>query len=414
MGAEAVYRRPWLYAKQQAAVFHAARYGVVEASTKSGKTVSHMAWLLEQAMRGTTGDHYWWAAPTYAQTEIAFRRFKAGLPRDVYTANETKLTLTLANDAMLWFKTGERPDALYGEDVQAAVIDEASRFREEAWHAIRSTVSATRGPLRMIGNVRGRKNWFYALCRRAEAGEPDMQYAKLTARDAVDAGILETAEVEDARRQLPEAVFRELFLAEAADDEGNPFGLDHLRRCLRPLSEAAPIAWGIDLARSVDWTVAIGLDAAGQVCRCARWQSPWEETHRRLLELVGEVPALVDCTGTGDAPFERLSRQGGSQFQGYLFTAASKQRLVEGLAVAIQHREVGFPEGPILAELESFEYLYSRGGGVRYSAPEGSHDDCVMALALAVACWQAQTHRVPLAILPLDGAPAPRRVVLTG
>lgn len=34
-------------------------------------------------------------------------------------------------------------------------------------------------------------------------------------------------------------------------------------------------------------------------------------------------------------------------------------------------------------ELESFEYEYTR-TGVRYTAPEGMHDDCVMALALAV------------------------------
>ena len=31
------YRRPPLYTKQQAAIFHEARYGVIEASTKSGR-----------------------------------------------------------------------------------------------------------------------------------------------------------------------------------------------------------------------------------------------------------------------------------------------------------------------------------------------------------------------------------------
>ena len=34
-------------------------------------------------------------------------------------------------------------------------------------------------------------------------------------------------------------------------------------------------------------------------------------------------------------------------------------------------------------ELETFEYVYTR-TGVRYSAPDGLHDDCVCALALAV------------------------------
>jgi len=37
----------------------------------------------------------------------------------------------------------------------------------------------------------------------------------------------------------------------------------------------------------------------------------------------------------------------------------------------------------LTSELEAFEYEYTR-LGVRYAAPEGLHDDCVCALALAV------------------------------
>ena len=56
---------------------------------------------------------------------------------------------------------------------------------------------------------------------------------------------------------------------------------------------------------------------------------------------------------------------------------------MEGFAVAIQARELRFPEGPITAELLAFEHQYSR-TGVRYASPEGMHDDCVDALTLAV------------------------------
>jgi hypothetical protein len=40
--------------------------------------------------------------------------------------------------------------------------------------------------------------------------------------------------------------------------------------------------------------------------------------------------------------------------------------------------------------MDSFEYEYRPGGGVRYSAPAGLHDDGVVALALA---WKAWTDR---------------------
>lgn len=47
---EHVYVRPKLYAKQAAAFFGTARYSWIEGSSKSGKTVSCMAWLFEQAL----------------------------------------------------------------------------------------------------------------------------------------------------------------------------------------------------------------------------------------------------------------------------------------------------------------------------------------------------------------------------
>ncbi|MGH7189012.1 MAG: hypothetical protein ACREF0_07475 [Acetobacteraceae bacterium] len=385
------YQRTWLYSRQFDAIFHGERYGLIEASTKAGKTVGCLVWLTERTMRARSGHNFWWVAPSYAQAEIAFRRLKQSLPRSLFTASETKLLVTLTNGAAVWFKSGEKPDGLYGEDVYACVIDEASRLRKEAWYAVRSTLTATRGPIRIIGNVKGRRNWFYALARRAEAGEPGMRYARLIAADAVAAGVLDAAEVEDARRALPEAVFRELYLAEPSDDGGNPFGLSAIAACVGDLSRAPPACWGWDLAKSQDWTVGVGLDLEGHVCRIERWQAPWQETIARITEMTGGAPALVDATGVGDPVVEALQRGGAGNFEGFRFTAQSKQQLMEGLAVAIQRQEVRFPGGVLRDELAEFEFQYTR-TGVRYAAPEGQHDDCVCALALA---WRKASEVQP-------------------
>lgn len=377
------YERPALYPKQRAFLYTPKRYSVTEASTKSGKTVGCMAWLTEQAaLGGGDGRNYWWVAPTMDVSRIAFRRLKRAIPREFYTTNETVASISLVNGAVMWFKGADRPDSLYGEDVYAAVMDEGSRCKDEAWHAVRSTLTATRGPIRIIGNVKGRKNWFYNLARMAESGAPDMAYFKLTAWDAVEGGILAKEEIEDAQRTLPEQVFRELYLAEPSDDGGNPFGLSHIRACVAPLSIHQPIVWGWDLAKSVDWTVGIGLDQKGRTCRFDRWQGPWEMTKAKIVGHTQRTPAMVDSTGVGDPVLEALQKAGGV-YQGYKYTQASKQQLMEGLAVAIQGRQVTYPEGPIVQELETFEYEYTR-TGVRYTAPEGLHDDCVCALAMAV------------------------------
>jgi hypothetical protein len=60
---------------------------------------------------------------------------------------------------------------------------------------------------------------------------------------------------------------------------------------------------------------------------------------------------------------------------------------MEGLAASIQNGTVSVINGPMKDELEAFEFVYSR-SGVKYSAPDGVHDDAVCSLALAVQKWK--------------------------
>lgn len=375
--------RPQLYPKQEAAIFDPRRISLIEASTKAGKTSGCIVWLVEEAMRGNPGQNYWWVAPVNSQADIAFRRALRAIPKALRTMNITLKTITLVCGTVIWFKSGDHPDALFGDDVKACVIDEASRLKQDSWYAVRSTLTATRGKIRIVGNVKGRRNWFFEMARRAQMGDdPTMGYHKLIAADAVAAGVLHADEVAAAKRQLPDHVFRELYLAEASDDSGNPFGLDAIKKCVKPLSKKKPRAWGWDLAKYNDWTVGTALDEDSNTCQHERWQLPWGETMTRIHALTGNTPALVDSTGVGDPIVEMLQKKAGTKFEGYGFTGPSKQKLMEGLAVAIHSQDIGYPEGVVVLELEAFEYEY-KPSGVRYSAPEGFHDDCVCSLALA-------------------------------
>ena len=402
------YKRPWLYPKQEAAFFGPERFAFTEASTKSGKTVAAEAWLFEQAyMTGREGRNYWWIAPILEQARIAYNRMKAGLPNNVYQANDSRSSLRVLNGAIITFKGSDNPDSLYGEDVYAAVVDEASRCKEEAWHALRTTLTATRGPVRIIGNVKGRRNWFWRMARVAEAGEEGMTYHRITAADAVAAGVLDWEEIRQAERVLPPEVFRELYYAEASDDQGNPFGMAAIAKCVAPLSQEKPAVWGWDLAKSVDWTVGIALDSERRVCRFHRFQLPWGETKERMRQETQLLPALVDATGVGDVVVEELQRDGMSRFEGFKFSAPSKQELMFGLRSSVQQAAVKFPDGPIRLEMEAFEYE-NTSWGVRYGVQEGVHDDCVVALALADRHYQ-QKRIVPKVGVDREPVMRPRR-----
>lgn len=377
---------PDLYAKQEQALYPAARFSLIEGSTKSGKTAGCMIWQLSQILLGPPGTIHWWVAPVYGQARIAFRRAIKDFDALIQSASHSELRITLTNGSVWFFKSGENPDNLFGEEIESAVIDEASRMREEAWTAVRSTLSTTRGPARLIGNVKGRGNWFYKLCRRAEAGEPNYHYAKLTAQDAVEGGVLHEDELEQASRDLPHEVYRELYFCEPADDAYNPFGLDYLQAAFGGVAEMPAVVYGLDLARKHDHTVLVGMSQLGHVVSVDRFQLPWSEAYERIKRVVGNRPVLMDATGIGDPISDELRRQR-VNVTPFVITSRSKQDLMMLLRSGFSEGKIRFEHEIMRLELESFEYEYTLSGGVRYSAPSGMHDDCVDALGLAY--WHA-------------------------
>ena len=119
---------PNLTSYQKAILFSPARFTICEASTKVGKTYSHIIWLFGKAMelQPKEGCNYWWVAPVYNQTKIAFKRLRTYLaPTRMFKFNETELRIDCPNGSFMFFKSAEKPDNLFGEDVYGAVFDEA-------------------------------------------------------------------------------------------------------------------------------------------------------------------------------------------------------------------------------------------------------------------------------------------------
>ena len=223
---------PNLYPKQYKAIFAPlgdgsfARLAIVEASTKSGKSFGCALWLLRQAAVADGRDReFVWVAPVYSQAQdIGFKNIASMLRaadpgQTVWTSSSGDPSITLKwNGSKIWFKGSDNHDSIYGHEYWAAVIDEGSRCKKEAWAAVTSTTTFTEGPIRIIGNVKGQSNWVYKLGAQVRAGViPKAAYAKLTCYDAVEAGILSADYIAEQKSRLPKPVFDELFLAVPAD-----------------------------------------------------------------------------------------------------------------------------------------------------------------------------------------------------
>lgn len=354
-----------------------ARFKVLMCGRRWGKSLISKNISITEALDGRiTG----YVTPTYALAKVFFDEIAEMLPSEVATANRSDLTFKFVTGGQIRFFTGERLDNFRGLRLHNVIIDEAAYIPDlqQAWNnAIRPTLTDFQGKALFISTPRG-KDFFYQLYLKDSGDWKSFKYT------TYDNPHIKKEEIDEARASLPKAAFEQEYLANPAENAANPFGIDFIRQNIANLSDAKPVCYGIDLAKSYDYTVIIGIDSDGRVCHFDRFQSDWSFTKTKIRSLEN-VPKLVDATGVGDPIVEELQRED-PLIEGFKFTSTSKQQLMEGLALSIQQGNIRYPDGLIVDELSMFEYLYTK-NGVKYSAPDGMHDDAVCSLALANSCF---------------------------
>lgn len=353
----------------------ASRFIVLMCGRRWGKSVVSQNIAVRDAL---AGKQVAYVTPTYKLAKKFFKRYVKSVPGAIAEFNKTDLTIDIITGGLIQFFTGEALDNFRGLDFDLIIIDEASYIPNllNEWSAsLRPTLTDRRGKAIFLSTPRG-KNDFYKFSLK----EHDSELWKTFKFTSYDNPHIPADEIDAARSELPEATFEQEYLANPMENADNPFGYAFIKQNIKPLSALEPVVFGIDLAKSYDYTVITGLDENGDVCYLDRFQLPWQETIKRIIVLP-DIPTLIDSTGVGDPILEavQLVRQ---YSEGLKFTSASKQELILGLVTAVQQGLINYPEGVYTAEMEIFEYVFTA-TGVKYSAPSGLHDDAVVSLALA-------------------------------
>lgn len=361
---------------QEKVLSEAKRFNVLDCGRRWGKSVLAINLLSETALSGYPAGYF---APTYKLLEGTYKE-AINILEPIVSRKHDNQFIELITGGLIEFWSLDNPNAGRSRKYKRDVIDEAAfvKYLWEAWTtAIRPTLTDLIGDAWFMSTPRG-KNDFYKLYQRGISGEANwMSWQMPTNTNPY----IDLNEIEDARRDLPEAAYNQEYLALFSDNVANPFGMEYIKMAIRKISNDPPVVFGVDLAKSHDWTVVTGLDKSGRVCFFERWQSDWGQTRDRVIRIIGNKPAFIDSTGVGDPIAEDIRRQC-KMAEGFHFTSTSKQQIMEGLAHGIQNKKITILAGIMQDELESFEFVYSR-TGVKYSAPEGLHDDCVCSLALA-------------------------------
>jgi hypothetical protein len=159
----------------------------------------------------------------------------------------------------------------------------------------------------------------------------------------------------------------------------------------QPLENGHPAGYyiaGLDWGRVNDYTVLTIIEAASkQVVYMDRFNKVGYSTQRDRIKAACQrfnVRAVfAEANSMGEPNIEELIKDGLPVVR-FVTTNASKAMIVDALVLAFEQNEIAILEDEdAIGELESFQQTRLPGGMMRYAAPEGMHDDCVISMALA-------------------------------
>jgi len=384
---------------------------------RARKTTLILNILIREAVKKTKSV-VGYIAPTYRQAKAIVWRdpnmLSKYLPEElVIKKNESELFVEFKNGSVLVIKGADQPDSLRGIDFACVGIDEWALMKPEIWEEIlRPVIAQNKERFAIFAFTPKGRNHAFRYTQMA-LQNPEWFYDCLPVSVSK---LIPNEELERLRKEkLPENVYRQEFECEFLEDQASVF--KGISKCIAGELEEPKVGYsyviGVDLAKTQDFTVL------ACICRETRHLVAFERLNEVSWNLQKEkiilmarkynnAEVLIDATGLGDPILEDLQRAR-INVSGYKFTNISKQELVEKLIIAIEQRLITFPRIDVLiSELESFEYDLSS-QGVKYSAPEGLNDDCVIALALAV--WQMGTFLYTPSITDLRDLP--RQAILT-
>lgn len=212
------------HAEQVRLVRSPARFKVVPAGRRSGKTERAKRALIVAAIRGTQFNdaRFFAGAPTRDQAKaIYWSDLKAMVPRALLSRppRESDLVLELVNGSSICVVGMDRPERVEGRPWDGGVLDEFANMKPGAWgENVRPALSDRKGWCWLIGVPEGR-NHYYDLWRYARSGA-DEDWDGFTWKSAE---ILDPKEVEAARRQLDPLVFEQEYEASFVNFEGRAY-----------------------------------------------------------------------------------------------------------------------------------------------------------------------------------------------
>lgn len=300
--------------------------------------------------------------------------------------SEVEKQIRLIGGGVLDMWSMDNADAIRGRKYARFMVNEAAFIPDlmAAWNmVIRPTLIDLKGDAYFSGTPKGR-NGFWQLFQQSGGDWAHWQMSSYNNPH------IPASELDALKDTMTERAFQQEIMAQFLEDGGGVFRYVVDAAVLEPKEPEQGHSYiiGADWARTEDATVFAVEDGLTHECVCIDRMTNTDYASQRmrlktLAERYNNAIVLAEQNSIGSPQIEQLQNEGVS-VTGFLTTNITKNQIIQNLELAFEQRVIKIVNDVNLVnELMAYESERLPSGLVRYGAPVGMHDDCVIALCLA-------------------------------
>jgi hypothetical protein len=364
------------------------RFNVIDCGRRFGKNIMLQDGAVETALRDRLP--VGWGAPTYKMLLDDWKALANTLAPVTDRRNEQEKSLQLISGGTIEFFSLDNADSIRGKKFKRFIINEAAfvpNLLDIFNLVIRPTLIDFKGEADIAGTPKG-MNGFWQMYNINDADWMRWQMSSYNNPH------IPHSELDALKSTMLERAYQQEILAQFLEDGGGVFR--NIRKSatatlLDKAQDGHTYVGGGDWGRTNDATWLFVMDAeSGEVVASDRMTQTDFHLQRTRIKALHErfkvKSWILESNSIGRPNLEELQRDDIPAY-GFETTNATKMAVIDGLALAFEQERIKIPKDETLInELMAFESTKTQTGLIRYAAPEGMHDDGVIALSLV---WEA-------------------------
>lgn len=379
---------------------------VVRSKRQVGKSIMNELILIKTALEHKATKSYI-LEPTFAQSDKIFTEIRDLLKNSNLIAKENAVLkqLTFINGSIIRCFSAEQGDTnLRGYTVSGIlIIDEAAYVSDEIINCVLPWVDANKAPILLTSTPYIQSGYFYRFDLLGNSGSPNVH--SYCWNDFDTSELLSPEKLEFYRQNMTKDKFKTDYLGLYLANESAVFG-EFGAILSKSYEETHNYFIGIDWSGGgqSDYTAISVFNDKKQMVDLVYFNDKDEaDTITEIMKVIykwNPRKVTVELNSIGRIYYGILDKtvrkaKVTTIVRGFNTTNESKDKIISKLQIAIQNKDVQlFPEEELVKELSNYEMTFSATGKRVFNGKKGTHDDLVMATAIALDSIESGQYTV--------------------